>query len=266
MRRLCAGLAVVVLLALAAAAAPLVAPWPPSTMDHTAVSAPPSAAHWLGTDDLGRDLLSRVLWGGGETLAAAAAATAIGLGLGVLVGLAAGLRGGPAEAVLVRGVDTLLAFPDLLVALAVLAALGRGLPAVAVAPGFAAAPGYARLVHASVRTARREAHVEAARALGATGWWVATRHVLPSVASALAVHATAGLGLAVGLTAGLSFVGLGPAPPSPEWGAMLDAGVPLLHDAWWVAAVPGAVIAVAVAAVNLLGDGLRDVLAAPSGR
>lgn len=251
-------LAVLALLVVAALAAPLLAPYPPDRIDYGALLAPPGPGHWLGTDDLGRDLLSRVLWGGRDTLAVAALASAIGLAGGLVIGTVAGYAGGRADAVLMRAVDVWLAVPDLLLALVVLAVVGPGLLTIAVALGLASVPGYARLIRGAVLAAAQAEHVLAARALGAGATRIATRHVLPACSGLILVYGTAGLGSAIFLTAGLSFLGLGAGPPSPEWGAMLDAGADLLRDGWWAAAVPGVAIGLAVGSLNVLGDALRD--------
>ena len=178
----------------------------------------------------------------------------------------AGYAGGWVDAALMRGVDILLAVPDILLVLCVVAILGPSLTTLILALGITSIPGYARLVRGSVLAIREVEYVVAAHVIGASPWRIMARHILPNIAGVLIVYSTAGLGSAIWVATGLSFLGLGAQPPSPEWGAMLNAGTPFLRDAWWMAGVPGLAIFLAVLSINLLGDGLRDALDPHLGR
>ena len=213
---------------------------------------PPSSAHPFGTDELGRDVYSRVVYGARISLFTGAGAVAIGVGGGVLLGLVCALAG-PADRVLMRLIDVLLAFPELLLALLVVALLGRGSVNVAVAIGLAAVPHFARLVRGQALAVSRSEYVEAARILGVPPWRYLLRHVLPNVAGPLVVLACIGTGSAITAAAGLSVLGLGPQAPSPQWGAQLADGEGFLSTAWWVATFPGLVLVIVVMAVTLIG-------------
>lgn len=255
-----AGLVVLGVLVLAALAAPLVAPRDPTQGELAAALVAPSRAYPLGTDAEGRDVLSRVLYGARLSLAVGLASQAIALAVGLTLGLAAGFYGRAVDAFVMRAADVTLAFPSLLLLIAVAAAVKPTLPVVAVVIGVVGWAGMARLVRGQVLTARELEYVHAARALGASDARVATRHVLPNVLGPVLVAATLGVGGAIMAEAALSFVGLGAAPPTPSWGAMVAEGRDLLRVAPWVSLVPGLAIGLTVLGVNLVGDGLRDAL------
>ena len=254
------GLAGVVLLALTVILAPLLAPYDPAQIDSNCLLEPPNRLHLWGTDDLGRDILSRVLWGGRETLRVAIMGIVIaGVG-GVAVGLVSGYYGGLIDHFIQRVVEVFLAFPVILLLLSIVAALGPSLSTVLLALGISSIPSTSRLVRGSVLSAKTREYVTAARLIGANNRRIMVRHILPNILAPIIVYSTLGLGAAIMATAGLSYIGLGAQPPSAEWGAMLNDGRSYLRDAWWMSVFPGLGIFVAVLSVNLLGDGLRDAL------
>ncbi len=220
----------------------------------------PSAAHPFGTDNLGRDQLGRVLWGGRESLRAGYLVVLIGLGGGTILGLISGFAGGWVDNLIQRFVDVLLAIPGILLALSVVGALGPGLVQVMLAVGLANIPDYTRLIRGSVLEAKENEYVRAARVLGASNRRIMFRHILPNVIGPILVYATLGLGIAIMITAGLSYLGLGAQPPSPEWGAMLNQGRQFMRHAWWMPVFPGLAIVIAVLSINLIGDGLQDAI------
>ena len=254
------GLAVVVALALAALAAPLLAPGDPYHGQLAAALQAPSRAFPLGTDAQGRDVLSRLLFGARLSLAVGLASQLIALGVGLTLGLAAGFYGRSVDALVMRAADVTLAFPSLLLLIAVAAAVKPTLPVVCVVIGVVGWAGMARLVRGQVLVVRRLDYVHAARAFGASDARLAARHVLPNVLGPVIVAATLGVGGAIMAEAALSFVGLGAPPPTPSWGAMVAEGRDLLRVAPWVSLFPGLAIGLTVLAVNLVGDGLRDAL------
>lgn len=255
-----AGLAGLAILLLIMILAPVISPQDPTEMDYTSLMAPPGPAHLFGTDDLGRDILSRVLWGGRESLRVAFLAILIAMGGGVVVGMISGYYGGVVDNLIQRVVDVFLAFPSILLLLSIVAALGPDLGTVLIALGISAIPGYSRLVRGSVLAASTMEYVTAAQVVGATNRRIMFRHILPNVIAPVIVYSTLGLGSAITITAGLSYIGLGAQPPSPEWGAMLNYGRRYMRNAWWMSVFPGLAIFIAVLCVNLLGDGLRDAL------
>ncbi len=240
--------------------APYLAPADPTAMDFDHLLEPPSRAHLFGTDDLGRDILSRVLWGGRESLRVALVGVVIaGLG-GTIVGLVSGYYGGWVDAIIMRLVDVMLAFPSILLMLSIVAALGPKLSTVVVAIAISSIPGVGRYVRGSVLAAKNYEYVTAAKVIGGTGRYIMFTQILPNIMAPLIIYSTVGLGGMIMMTAGLSYIGLGAQPPSPEWGAMLNYGRNYLRDAWWMSVFPGVAIFVAVLCINLLGDGLRDAL------
>jgi peptide/nickel transport system permease protein len=240
--------------------APILSPVDPTAMDFDHLLEPPSRLHPFGTDDLGRDILSRVLWGGRESLWVALLAVVIaGVG-GIVLGLASGYFGGWVDGVMMRVVDVLLAFPSILLVLSIVAALGPNLGTVLIALGLSAIPGVSRFVRGTVLEAKTCEYVTAAQVLGATHFYIMFTQILPNIMAPLIIYSTLGLGSFIMVTAGLSYIGLGAQPPSPEWGAMLNYGRDFLHDAWWMSVFPGLAIFLAVLFINLLGDGLRDAL------
>lgn len=257
--------ALIGLLILAALAAMAVAaPWlsardPIRTAPREALQ-PPGARFVLGSDQFGRDVTSRVLHGARVSLLVGVISVSIAVGLGAPVGLVSGYYGGRLDALIMRVMDVMLAFPGILLALAIVSVLGPGLGNVMIAVGLSAVPGYARLVRATVLSAREHLYVEAARALGGRDGGILVRDILPNVVAPLIVTATLGLGGAILSAAALSFLGLGSQPPQPEWGRMLSEGRDYLREAWWISTFPGLGILLTVLAMNLVGDGLRDVL------
>ena len=249
----------VVLLALVTLA-PVIAPADPTDMDFEHLLEPPSRLHPFGTDDLGRDTLSRVLWGGRESLRVSLLAVLVGGVGGVTLGLISGFYGGWVDGLIMRVSDVLLAFPSILLVLSIVAMLGPGLQTVLIALGLSSIPGVARFVRGTVLAARNYEYIAAARVLGATDGYLMFTQILPNIFAPLIIYSTLGLGGAILATASLSYIGLGAQPPSPEWGAMLDYGRNFLRDAWWMSIFPGLAIFAAVLFINLLGDGLRDAL------
>ena len=221
---------------------------------------PPGSRYLLGSDQFGRDVASRVLHGARISLTVGLIAVSIAVGVGAPLGLVSGYYGGRLDALIMRVMDVLLAFPGILLALAIVSVLTPGLTNVMIAVGLSAVPGYARLVRASVLSARENLYVEAARALGGRDLGILGRYILPNVVAPIIVTATLGLGTAILSAAALSFLGLGSQPPQPEWGRMLSEGRDYLREAWWISTFPGLGIMLTVLAMNLLGDGLRDVL------
>ena len=240
--------------------APWLAPWPPNALDLQSQLRPPSAAHPAGTDFYGRDLASRLLFGGRATLSTAGLAVTLALVTGTALGLLAGYSRGWLSQGTVALIDLLLAFPALLLALLVVALLGPGLATVGLAVGIAGTPGYARLVRSIVLTVRSAPYIEAAEALGAGAGRVIFRHLLPAVAAPVLAWATLDLGWAILNVAALGFLGLGAAPPLAEWGLMLFEGREYLGSAPWASALPGLAITLVVLGTTLLGDTWNDML------
>lgn len=255
-----AGLVVLAGLLFLAAAAPLLFPEDPTEPRFERVLRPPSWDHPLGTDNLGRDLLARIAYGGRLSFLIGVLAVSFSAAVGVPVGLLSGYYGGGFDLVVQRLVDLLLAFPGFLLALTLVAVLGVGVTNVVVAVGLAAAPVYIRLVRGVALSVRSQAFVEAARALGASDRRILFRHVLPNCTAPVIVQSTLQLGTAILTAAGLGFLGLGVKPPTPEWGTMLGEGQTYLFSSWYMATFPGLAIFLTVLAFNLLGDGLRDAL------
>ena len=254
------GLAVIVALVTTSALAPEIAPYDPLRTNWALIRKAPSAAHLLGTDENGRDVLARVLYGGRASLLAGCVSVAIAAGIGVPLGVLAGCAGGWIDAAVSRLIDAMLAIPYLILAIALAAFLGPSLGNVMIAIGATFAPTFARVARAAALDAVASDYAEAARALGNPPWRVALRHVLPNIVPPLLVQATLAFALAIIAEASLSFLGLGQQPPQPSWGSMLNAAQQFLAQAPWLAIFPGAAIFLAVLAFNLVGDGLRDAL------
>ncbi|MGQ0571244.1 MAG: ABC transporter permease [Armatimonadota bacterium] len=221
---------------------------------------PPSLEHLFGTDVFGRDIFSRTLYGARYSLTMGLASVGVAATLGSLAGLVAGYYGGRVSLLIMRATDVMLAFPGMLLALVVVTILGPGLTNVMLAVGIANIPAYVRIVRGSTLAARTVLYVEAARAVGAPTSRVMFRHIFPNVTAPIIVLSTLGLAGAILTGAGLSFLGLGAQPPTPEWGTMLSDGRAFLRRAWWISTFPGLAIMVSVLAINMLGDGLRDAL------
>jgi peptide/nickel transport system permease protein len=248
------------LVILAALAAPLISPYDPIKTNQRLSLEAPSLAHLMGTDRFGRDIFSRVVWAGQTSLPIGLVSVAIGVIVGVTMGLLAGYYGGWVEAVSMRLVDLLLAFPGILLALAIIAILGGSLTNLMIAVGIAAIPEYVRITRGTVLSLKQREFVLAARVIGCRGPAIMLRHILPNVVAPLIVLATLGMAAAIITGSALSFLGLGIKPPTPEWGNMLAEGREFLQRAPWVAFFPGAAIMLTVLSINLLGDGLRDAL------
>ncbi len=256
-----AGLVAVLLLVAVALCAPVLAPYPPTIGDlRTERLLPPSALHWAGTDDQGRDILSRLIYGSRITLQVVALVAVLAAPLGLLVGTVAGYAGGWVDAVLMRVTDIFLAFPRLILALAFVAALGPGIGNGVVAIAITSWPPYARIARAETLSLRQADYISAVRLLGASPGRIVLRHIMPLCLSSVIVRVTLDMAGIILTAAGLGFLGLGAQPPTPEWGAMIAGGRAYVLDQWWVAAAPGAAIFIVSLAFNLLGDGLRDAL------
>jgi len=254
------GLLIVGVLALAAAAAPVLAPADPARQVLEDKRTLPGGKYWLGADEFGRDIASRLIYGSRVALAVGVVSVLIALALGTLLGTVAGYLGGPVDETIMRALDVLLAFPYLLLAIAIVSALGPGLANTILAVGIWATPGFARVVRGSVLSVKEQEYVAAARAIGASTARIVARHVLPNCISILIVYSALYMASAILLEAALSFLGLGVQPPTPSWGLMVSTGRDALVIAPHIATFPGLAIAFAVLGFNLLGDGLRDAL------
>jgi peptide/nickel transport system permease protein len=255
-----AGLIVIATFALLALFAPLVVPYDPIATSWTLVRKPPSSLHWFGTDELGRDVLARVIYGARASLMAGVISVGIAFGLGVPFGLLSGYRGGFIDALISRMTDAMLACPFLILAIALAAFLGPSLSNAMIAIGVTATPIFVRLTRGQVMSVKVEDYVEAARAMGNPRWRIALFHILPNIMPALLVQATLSIAAAIIAEAALSFLGLGQQPPAPSWGSMLNAAQRFLINAPWMALWPGLAIFLVVLSFNLVGDGLRDAL------
>jgi peptide/nickel transport system permease protein len=254
------GVAVVVALVLVALLADVIAPYDPYFQDYSAVLEAPSRRHPLGTDDIGRDQLSRIVHGARISLAVAALSVALSSSLGITLGLMSGYWGGWVDELVMRFTDALWSFPSLLLALAIAAALGRGLGPLIVALGVIGIAGMARLVRGLVLSIREMEHVTAAKAGGASGWRIVWRHVWPNVTTPVVVAASMAMATAILNEASLSFLGIGTQPPAPSWGTMLRSGYQFMDAAIWLSVFPGLAIFLAVLGLTLLGDGLQILL------
>ncbi|MGH1479469.1 MAG: nickel transporter permease [Geminicoccales bacterium] len=254
------GLAIVAILIVAALFAPWIAPHDPLRMGAGPRFQPPSSGHWFGTDDFGRDVFSRIVFGARLTLQIGVIAVGISLTSGLLLGLVAGYAGGWTERILMRLVDVLFSFTEIVIALACLAILGIGLTNAMIAIGIASIPFYARVTHSIVLVEKGKPYFEAGIAAGAGHIRMIFLHLLPNVIPTLIVVGTLGISTAVLAAAGLSFLGLGAQPPQPEWGFMLSSSRDLISRAPWMMIFPGMAIAITVLGFNLLGDGIREVL------
>lgn len=240
--------------------APVISSYDPQLISPADQTQPPSPNHIFGTDGFGRDVLTRVLYGGRLSLLIGLVAVALASVTGTLLGIVAGYYGRWADATIMRLIDVMLAFPSILLALTIVAILGRGLPNVMLAVGIATIPLYTRIVRGSTLSVKEMEYVLAAQAIGSSGWRIMLRHILPNIMAPIIVITTNGIAGAIISGAALSFLGLGAQAPSPEWGLMLSEGRRYLRAAAWITTFPGLAIMVTVMAINLLGDGLRDVL------
>jgi peptide/nickel transport system permease protein len=254
------GLVVIVLIVLAALLAPLIVPYDPTQQSWTSIRKPPSLQHWFGTDESGRDLFSRVVFGARASLLAGVVSISIALGLGVPIGLLAGYGGKWIDALIGRITDAMLACPFLILAIALAAFLGPSLQNAMIAIGLTATPIFVRLTRGQVMAVKVEDYVEAARAVGNPPVRIAVKHILPNILPALIVQATISIATAIIAEASLSFLGLGQQPPAPSWGSMLNTAQRFLTNAPWMAVWPGLAIFLTVLSFNVLGDGLRDAL------
>jgi peptide/nickel transport system permease protein len=244
-----------------AAFAPFIAPYDPIKVNVIDSLQPPNPSHWLGTDDLGRDVLSRVMWGSRISLSVGLISVSIGLLVGTSLGLAAGYLGGKFDLFIMRGIDALLAFPALILAIAITSALGPQIQNAMIAIGIVAIPAYARLTRGQVLAVRAREFIVAARTIGASPLRIVLRHIFPNVMNALIVQATLSTAFAILAEAALSFLGLGPQPPYPSWGQDINYSQRYLPNLkWWMSVGPGIAIFTAVFAFNFLGDALRDAL------
>jgi peptide/nickel transport system permease protein len=254
------GLAVIAFFVMLALFAPWIAPHDPIATSWSVVRKPPTLHYLFGTDDLGRDVLSRVIWGARASLLAGVVSVSISLAIGVPVGMMAGYAGGKADMLISRITDAMLACPFLILAIALAAFLGPSPTNAMIAIGIAATPVFIRLTRAQVLAAKVEDYVEAARALGNSHLRIAMRHILPNVVAPLIVQATLAIAAAIIAEASLSFLGLGQQPPAPSWGSMLNTAKNFVENSPWMAIWPGLSIFLLVLSFNLLGDGLRDAL------
>jgi peptide/nickel transport system permease protein len=249
------------IVALVAIFAPQIAPYPPLETDYMATQAPPSAEHWLGTDHLGRDVLSRIIYGTRVTLMVSLASVGLGVSLGMIWGVASGYSGQRFDMISQRLIEVLMSFPTLILAMLLMVALGAGLTTVVIAIGISQVPLATRITRSVVLSTRETPYVDAARCAGATPTRIMTQHIARQCVAPLLVIATVNLGSAIFAEASLSFLGIGVPPPTPSWGNMLGGVLAQSFDPpWWLVIFPGLAIALTIMAANLVGDGLRDIL------
>lgn len=254
------GVLVISLVVLMALLAPWLSPYDPNAMNLDAVLAAPSWQHWAGTDELGRDVATRIMYGARPSLAAGLGIVAIGFGLGIVIGTFSGLMAGWVDAIIMRLTDVAMALPGMVVALALTAALGPSLLNAVIALGLLSVPAYIRVARGQALALREREFVLAARAMGASNWHLMRAHLLPGVLPPVLVFMTFHLGAAILASSALSFIGLGAQPPMAEWGSMIGMGREYVLGHWWMVVVPGVVIMLTAASFNLLGDALRDGL------
>jgi peptide/nickel transport system permease protein len=254
------GLAFITIMGLGSIFARYLAPYDPSQIGATSILKPPTAEHILGTDHLGRDIFSRLLFGGQLSLQIGIISVGIGLSAGLILGLVAGYYGKVLDVVILRIMDVLLAFPGILLALSIIAILGPGLQNVMIAVGIADIPLFTRVVRGSILATKYNLYVDAARVAGCRDLRIMVSHILPNALTSVIVVATLEIATAILVGGSLSFLGLGVQPPTPEWGNMVSEGREHLRDSWWVSTFPGVTIMIAVLAITVLGDGMRDAL------
>ena len=255
------GAAVVGVMVFGALFAPYLTPYNPIELDIPARFQPPSLSHLFGTDQYGRDIFTRVLYGARYDLVIAVLAVSLAAGVGTPLGMVSGYFRGPSETLIMRSMDLLLAFPNLLLAMTLAAVLGPSLDNAILAVSIVGIAGYARIAYSATLAATNETYIEAAKALGAPHGRLLARAILPAILAPIVIRATLGMGFTILLAAGLGFIGLGAQPPTPEWGAMINEGRnQVILGRWWTSVFPGLAIVVLVTGFNLLGDGLRDAL------
>lgn len=255
-----AGLVIILGMIVMAVLAPLLAPYSPVQINLGDRLSPPCAAHLFGADEVGRDILSRVIYGARISLRIGLLVILVAGGLGTLIGAVSGFFGKRVDNFIMRGMDIILSFPSLVLAMALAAALGPSLRNAIMAVAFVMIPKFARLVRGEALAVKEKAFISAARVSGASNRWIILHHVIPNCLSSVIVLATLALGDTILIAASLSFIGLGAQPPTPEWGAMISAGRKFLMDQWWYATFPGLFILVTVVGFNIFGDALRDIL------
>jgi len=254
------GLTIITILALSAIFAPIIAPYSYDEQNLKDKFLLPSAQHLMGTDNFGRDIFSRILYGARVSLQVGFISVGIGASVGGSLGAIAAFYGGRIDNIIMRTLDVLLAIPNILLAISIAASLGPGLRNAMMAVGIGSIPGYARVVRASVMTVKEMEYIEAARVIGANNGRVILRHIIPNAMAPIIVQVTFGVAGAILSASSLSFIGLGIQPPTPEWGSMLSAGRQYIRDYWHVVTFPGLIIMITILSLNLLGDGLRDAL------
>jgi peptide/nickel transport system permease protein len=255
-----AGLFVIIAIAAMAVSAPLIAPYNPTAIDVYNVLSAPRASHLLGTDELGRDVLSRMIWGSRVSLKVGFVAVGIAISIGIIIGALSGFYGGKTDAILMRFVDIMLAFPTFFLILAVIAVVEPSISTIMIVIGFTSWMDVSRLVRAEMLGLKERDFVLAAKAIGASDFRVIFRHILPNALSPVFVSATFGVAGAILVESGLSFLGLGVQPPDPSWGNILTSGKDYITVAWWLSLYPGLAILITVLSYNLVGEGLRDAL------
>lgn len=254
------GLTLIVILVLIAAFANVIAPYEVDAQDLANKFMKPSAKHIFGTDEFGRDIFSRIVYGSRYSLMIGAVAATLSAVIGMLVGSLAGFYGGKTDNLLMRLIDIMLAIPSTLLGISIVAALGNGIRNVIIAVAIGAVPAYARIVRASILSVKEQEYIEAARSIGASDFRIIMKHILPNCLAPIIVQITMSVAKAILEASALSFIGLGVQPPSAEWGAMLSAGRAYIRKAWWIVTFPGLAIAMIIFGLNLFGDGLRDAL------
>lgn len=254
------GLALIILLIIMAAFADFIAPYGVDDQDLLNKFQAPCGAHLFGTDDFGRDIFSRIIYGSRYSLAIGACAAILSAAIGMLVGSVAGFYGGKTDNLLMRLIDIMLAIPSTLLGISIVAALGNGIRNVIIAVAIGAVPSYARIVRASILSVKEQEYIEAARSIGASDLRIIMRHILPNCLAPIIVQITMSVAKAILEASALSFIGLGVQPPAAEWGAMLSAARPYFRRYWWVMTFPGLAIMMIIFGLNLFGDGLRDAL------
>jgi peptide/nickel transport system permease protein len=254
------GLIIMVIMVFCAVFANVLAPYPYDLQDLQNSFKAPSPAHLFGTDEYGRDVLSRCIYGARISLIIGFIAVGVAIFVGIILGSAAGYFGNLTDNLIMRAMDVLMAIPQMLLAISIAAALGPGLFNLMIAVGIANIPSYARIVRASVLSVKDQEFVEAAKAVGTNNLMIIIKHILPNCVAPLIVQATVGVALTILTAAGLSFIGLGIQPPTPEWGSMLSSGRYYIRDNWYLTLFPGLCIAITIFSLNVLGDGMRDAL------